>query len=206
VHQEQYSRIHIKNLKRKLRGLPPLERTNQRWFCPICGTDRNKSKHHVEPYRLKRNNSRINISLICRSCHDLVEKAYDDIISQLFPTLWLKSRELHNVERNLAYFCNELMSGRDMVPESRWISTGLPRTIPLEDAIALQAECRRQVQESQKLLYEACLGLDWNLIYSSVKSSLRIQLGKLPSTLEYFVLEENFDAIFPRQQQENRGA
>lgn len=159
--------------KRALRGLPPLPETPRvKWTCPICGTDKNKSRHHIEPQRLRNNNARSNLDPICRPCHDQVERAYNAIIAHTFPILWAECKHRSVIERNLAYLHYELIAGRDTVPQERWTLTGLPPDVPIEVVLVRHAAARERTLAANRVLYEACLALDWDRIYACVKWTL----------------------------------
>jgi len=160
-----------KDKRRMLRGLPP-RRSKLHWRCPICNSDKNRSRHHIEPQRLRQNHARSNIDLICRPCHDLVEKAYDEFIKNTFPILWQTCRDAHMQERNYAYLHYECIAGRETVTPRRWESTGIHPEAPIEEIIFAHYLARESSLMSNRILYEACLALDWQTIYASVKSTL----------------------------------
>lgn len=43
-------------------------------FCALCGTTRDLHVHHIQPYRLRRDNSQQNLMPLCETDHPVVEK------------------------------------------------------------------------------------------------------------------------------------
>jgi len=160
--------------KRILRGLPPLpEPIKIKWTCSICGSDKNKSRHHIEPDRLRKNHNKNNLDTICRRCHDDVERSYDVIISGIFPMLWKEARQASNIERSYMYLYQEIKE--ESVNPNRWEETGLDPSVTLEELEQIQKQAADHTYKSKHALYESCLTLNWNLIYSCVKLTLTVK-------------------------------
>jgi hypothetical protein len=48
-------------------------------FCFICGTNKKLEVHHIVPFRLTNDNSQINLSVLCKKHHKVVETLTHDI-------------------------------------------------------------------------------------------------------------------------------
>jgi hypothetical protein len=162
--------------KRILRGLPPLpEPVKIKWTCPICGSDKNKSRHHIEPDRLRKNHNKNNLDTICRECHNDVERCYDVIISGIFPILWKEARRASTVERAYVYLHQEFLESPEKVSPERWKETNLPPDITLDKLEEIIKEAALITYNAKHALYESCLTLNWNLIYNCVKLTLAVK-------------------------------
>lgn len=84
------------DLKYKAEYIKYLKYHNLDYSCQVCGTKDESllTRHHKIRKSIKLDNSVENLVPLCRSCHDVVEKFYDWIISLNIPSLAKRAKIL----------------------------------------------------------------------------------------------------------------
>jgi len=60
---------HPKKLVSQIRAFP-----KTKGACPICQVNKKVSEHHIKPLSQGGSDKKINLVVLCKSCHDIVEE------------------------------------------------------------------------------------------------------------------------------------